>query len=228
MVHEEAQTRCLAVSWRGAAGARVVARRPRGHRCRHQTSRRNSSPKITAAATRDASSRPDATGFASESKNLSTQTMRAKPTIASHGPWRINHGGGGRSELPTFLASLAAVERGQMVHHTGPARKNSAKTTGSHTDQMAMLATRPATVEEKARQSTITTAKPASEAARTSGTPVRRNRYLTSGVPVMSMPGGAASSPTPPKMCSARISGPSAIRTARSSTSRSSATLRRW
>jgi hypothetical protein len=71
-------------------------------------------------------------------------------------------------------------------------------------------------------------AKETSVTARSTGTPLRWSSRLMSGVPVMSTPGGTVSSPTPPKMCSARISGPSATRTARSRTSRSSATLRRW
>jgi hypothetical protein len=43
---------------------------------------------------RDANSSPDATGFASEWKTRSTHTMRANPTIASQGPWRMTHAGG--------------------------------------------------------------------------------------------------------------------------------------
>ena len=115
-----------------------------------------------------------------------------------------------------------------MVHQMGPMTKKRPKTTGSHSDQIAVLAMRPEGVVGEARHRAMTAPKPTRVTPRSTGRVILRSRVWTSDDEVTSIPGGAASSPTPPKMCSARISLPSATRTARSRTSRSSATLRRW
>ena len=111
-----------------ADGASTTANLPRGHRWRHQTSRRKSIAPSTAATTSDTSRIPEGTGFSVVSKTRSTQTMAAKPRMASQGPCRTTQFGGGRFPLRALFDRRAAEESGQMVHHTGPARKNSAKT----------------------------------------------------------------------------------------------------
>ena len=89
------------------------------------------------------------------------------------------------------MVQRAAVERGQMVHHTGPTRKKSAKTVGSHSDQIAVLAARPISVEADARHRTMTATKPARVATRRTGRLNLCSTRLISGVSVMSMPGKA-------------------------------------
>ena len=82
MVQVDAQTLDLATIWSGEEGASVVARRPSGQRWRHHTSRRKRSANVTEEAI----------------NNYFANLNGHKPTIASHGPWRINQSGGGLLE----------------------------------------------------------------------------------------------------------------------------------